>query len=110
MVSKLQAIEEYSKAIELDPNVPTYYCNRAMAYIKLEGHLPAPTCHSKIFTSKLLSISRFKKNLICSPIAFGAAVIDATKAIELDNNCVKVGRTHLSLSTGSFDALHPNLS
>jgi hypothetical protein len=33
----MQAIEEYSKAIELDPNVTTYYCNRAMAYIKLEG-------------------------------------------------------------------------
>eukprot|EP00048_Salpingoeca_helianthica_P016275 m.231405 g.231405 ORF g.231405 m.231405 type:complete len:476 (-) comp18355_c0_seq1:61-1488(-) len=32
------AIEEYTKAIELDPNVPTYYCNRAMAYIKLEGY------------------------------------------------------------------------
>ncbi|KAI8049223.1 Metallo-dependent phosphatase-like protein [Syncephalis plumigaleata] len=32
-----EAIEKYSKAIELDPTVPAYYSNRAFAYIKTEA-------------------------------------------------------------------------
>ena len=28
------AIESYSKAIALNPNIPTYYTNRALCYMK----------------------------------------------------------------------------
>lgn len=28
----------YSKAIELNPTVPAYYCNRALAYLKTESY------------------------------------------------------------------------
>lgn len=31
-----QAIEHYSKAIELNPNVAIYYGNRSLAYLKTE--------------------------------------------------------------------------
>ncbi|EFX01253.1 serine/threonine-protein phosphatase ppt1 [Grosmannia clavigera kw1407] len=51
------AIEKYSNAIELDGSQPTYYANRAQAYLKTE--------------------------------AFGYAIADATKAIELDPKFVK---------------------
>ncbi|OLY85668.1 Serine/threonine-protein phosphatase 5 [Smittium mucronatum] len=34
----LKAIEEYTKAIELNPNVPAYYTNRAQCYILTEGY------------------------------------------------------------------------
>lgn len=57
------AIEFYTKAIEKDGSVPTFYINRAQANIKLE--------------------------------AFGYAIADATKGIELDPNNVKVRRVKL---------------
>ncbi|KAF3908731.1 hypothetical protein AA313_de0203036 [Arthrobotrys entomopaga] len=53
-----EAIDLYSKAIELDPTVPAYFSNRAQAYIKTE--------------------------------AYGYAISDATKALEVDPNFVKV--------------------
>ncbi|KAK6635184.1 hypothetical protein RUM43_007943 [Polyplax serrata] len=34
-----EAIQCYTKAIELDPNNPVYYCNRAAAYSRLNNHL-----------------------------------------------------------------------
>ncbi|KAF3211476.1 hypothetical protein TWF106_010198 [Orbilia oligospora] len=52
-----EAIDLYSKAIELDATVPAYFSNRAQAYIKTE--------------------------------AYGYAISDATKAIELDPGFVK---------------------
>ncbi|CAK7217909.1 Palmitoyl-protein thioesterase 1 [Sporothrix bragantina] len=51
------AIELYSKAIDLDDSEPTYFANRAQAYLKTE--------------------------------AYGYAIADATKAIELDPKFVK---------------------
>ncbi|KAL1900263.1 Palmitoyl-protein thioesterase 1 [Sporothrix stenoceras] len=51
------AIDHYSQAIELDGSEPTYFANRAQAYLKTE--------------------------------AYGYAIADATKAIELDPKFVK---------------------
>ncbi|KIH88664.1 protein phosphatase 5 [Sporothrix brasiliensis 5110] len=51
------AIDHYTQAIELDHGEPTYFANRAQAYLKTE--------------------------------AYGYAIADATKAIELDPNFVK---------------------
>ncbi|TVY65680.1 Serine/threonine-protein phosphatase T [Lachnellula suecica] len=51
------AIDFYTKAIDIDSKQPTYYSNRAQAYIRSE--------------------------------AYGYAIADATKAVELDPNFVK---------------------
>ncbi|CAH0562246.1 unnamed protein product [Brassicogethes aeneus] len=39
--SYVEAVEEYTKAIELNPNNAVYFCNRAAAYSRLEKHLEA---------------------------------------------------------------------
>lgn len=70
-----EAIEEYSKAIELDPAAPAYYGNRAFAYIKTEGI----SC-----TSQGLAVT------VSPSAAYGAALEDASSAIKLDRNFVKV--------------------
>nr|CAI5832726.1 unnamed protein product [Callosobruchus analis] len=36
-----EAVAEYTKAINLNPNSAVYYCNRAAAYSRLEKHLDA---------------------------------------------------------------------
>ena len=53
-----EAIDFYSQAIELNPNVAVYYGNRSFAYLKMES--------------------------------YGYALLDATKALELDKTYVKV--------------------
>ena len=32
------ALEKYNQAIDLNPEVPTYYCNRAFCHTKMENH------------------------------------------------------------------------
>ena len=54
-----EAIEFYSKAIDLAPTVATYYGNRSIAYLRTE--------------------------------AFGYALQDASKSLEVDKNYIKVG-------------------
>ncbi|OZJ04722.1 hypothetical protein BZG36_01783 [Bifiguratus adelaidae] len=52
-----EAIDKYAEAIQVNPQVPSYYTNRSICYIKTE--------------------------------AFGYAIADAEKAIEIDPNFVK---------------------
>lgn len=53
-----EAIEFYTKAIELAPTVVSYYGNRSIAYLRTE--------------------------------AFGYALQDASKSLEVDKNYIKV--------------------
>ena len=53
-----EAIDYYSQAIDLNPNVAVYYGNRSFAYLKMES--------------------------------YGYALLDASKALELDRTYVKV--------------------
>lgn len=39
--SYIEAVAEYTKAINLNPDNAVYYCNRAAAYSRLEKHLEA---------------------------------------------------------------------
>lgn len=70
------AIDFYSKAIELDDKQPTYYSNRAQV-----KSLPSS------FTLPVLFLTISQANIKSE--AYGYAIADATKAIELDPNFVK---------------------
>jgi len=54
----VEAVEFYTKAIDLNPGVASYYGNRSIAHLRTE--------------------------------AFGYALQDASKALELDKNYIKV--------------------
>jgi len=56
----LEAVDFYTKAIDLNPGVASYYGNRSIAHLRTE--------------------------------AFGYALQDASKALELDKNYIKVSR------------------
>ena len=62
------ALEGYNKAIELDDSEPTYYANRAQAYLKTE--------------------------------AYGYTIADATKAIELKPEFIKVSTYVIGCEAG----------
>jgi tetratricopeptide (TPR) repeat protein len=77
------AIEFYTKAIEKDPNQPTYYSNRAQVCLVESMSMVAwLTC-------------RLQANIKSE--AYGYAIADATKAIEIDPNFVKVRDYEISL-------------
>jgi serine/threonine-protein phosphatase 5 len=72
----VKAIDCYTKAIELNNKEPTYYSNRAQV---------CPCARNLL----LARVTNSKKANIKSE-AYGYAIADATKAIELDPNFVKV--------------------
>ena len=84
-----KAIELYTQAIELDDKQPTFYANRAQVC-----HISTGLEHSPCLLSSQLSarVTDTSSNLqaYLKTEAYGYAISDATKAIELDPSFVKV--------------------
>jgi serine/threonine-protein phosphatase 5 len=72
----ITAIELYTKAIELNDKEPTYFSNRAQVLLA-SFKIAAPVTDQPQANIKTE--------------AYGYAIADATRAIELDPNFVKVG-------------------
>lgn len=73
----LNAIEFYTKAIDLYDQDPSYYCNRAQVNCEIPSD--SLTC---------LANKPFQANIKLEQ--YGYAISDAAKAIELDPNYAKV--------------------
>lgn len=76
------AIDFYTKAIELDESQPTYFSNRAQVW----SHSSQPRL---VTASSRTRVTDYLQANIKSE-AYGYAIEDATKAIALDPNFVKV--------------------
>ena len=77
------AIDFYTQAIDKNDSEPSFYCNRAQVGCVL------PSRRQKMLT-------QWKANIRLE--AYGYAIADATKAIELDKSYIKV---HLQYCLGS---------
>ena len=72
----LNAIEAYTKAIELNGEDATFFCNRAQV------------CFFRDATEKLTGTNMIQANIKLEQ--YGYAIADASRAIELDSDYVKV--------------------
>jgi serine/threonine-protein phosphatase 5 len=102
-----KAIDFYTKAIEANPNEPTFYANRAQVR---KDRLPTLTCLC-LFPMRCAlanySCHRPQANIKCE--AYGYAISDATKAIELKPDFVKVSHppSQPTLATANFTVAFP---
>lgn len=74
----LNAIDSYTKAIEMYDQDPSYYCNRAQVI--------SPESHN--FWSPFADVDYSQANIKLEQ--YGYAIADAAKAIELDSGYAKV--------------------
>ncbi len=83
----LSAIEFYTKAIDLNDQEPTYFANRAQVRLVTQDYPPG-------FARVTDAFGLLQANIKSE--AYGYAIADATKAIELNPKFVKVRRVPIS--------------
>lgn len=74
----LNAIDSYTKAIEMYDQDPSYYCNRAQVTLP----------RFVLFLDLSADLRYFQANIKLEQ--YGYAIVDAAKAIELDSGYAKV--------------------
>jgi serine/threonine-protein phosphatase 5 len=72
-------VEFYTKAIDLDPGQALFYSNRAHVWIRPPERICVFVCSRGLHPQAHIKLE-----------AYGLAIADATKAIELDPGYVKV--------------------
>lgn len=88
-----KAVEFYTQAIDKYDQEPSFYCNRAQVRsMPLTHNGRAQLVPHCFWTSLANIIFLLSWQAQIKLEAFGFAIADATKALELDPNYVKVGR------------------
>ena len=87
-----QAIAEYGRAIDLNPNQPAFYENRAFAYLAMERLDEALTDFNKVIEISPKDEKAYigRAQIYLKQTVFDSAIADADKAIEINPNEAKL--------------------